>query len=464
MATKANKVLTGIDGLDQVLFGGLLEGDVFVLGGAPGTGKTNLGLQFLHQGASRYDEPGMLITFEEFPERIYRDAASFGWDLRKLEKENKLKVVFTSPHLLQQDLLNEGGVFAEMIYEIGARRIVVDSITHFELLSGQHNTRREALYGLMNALKREGLTSLLLRELPQGQEMGSAPEDFLADGLIALTQERVEGERMRYLEVLKSRGTAHVQARSLMVFTETGLQIIPASRPAFFRFEEAASTGLAKLDKMLGGGIPYGAHYLLEVYHSFHDQVFEANLLKETLESGDIWVHIGALSALPREIRALLVGLGGTANLLDSAVKQGRLKFFGPVNLQGGAPASLTVGEVLKQVEELYQTVRHDQKVRLVIDVSTLLINLGAEPAIGLLSHLQQLTDCYGGVALSLLNPKLAAEDTLSKIHRLSAGIMRVWKEGDFEYLQVVKTVNSVRTRIVPVLEIPDPPYLQILC
>jgi circadian clock protein KaiC len=463
MTIKPNRVMTGIDGLDELLYGGLLEGDVFVLAGAPGTGKTNLGLQFLYEGATRYNEPGMLITFEEFPERIYRDAANFGWDLPKLEKANKLKVVFTSPHLLQQDLLSEEGVFAEMLREIGARRVVVDSITHFESLSGLHDTRREALYGLMNALKREGLTSLLLRELLREQEMGNAPEDFLADGLMLLTQERVEGQRMRFLEVLKSRGTAHVQARSLFVFKEDGLQIIPASRSAFFRFDEAASTGLPSLDEMLGGGLPYGTHCLLEISHSIHDQIFEANVLKETLESGDIWVHIGALGTLTREIRALLMGLGCSGSLTEEAIKQGRLKFLGPVSTHGKSPASLAEAEILTQVEELYQTAGKRQKVRLVIDVSTLLINLGGETTIDLLSKLQELTDCYGGVALSLLNPKLASDDTLAKIRRLASGIVRVWKEGNFDYLQVLKTINSVRTRIVPILEIPDPPYLQIL-
>jgi len=455
--------MTGIDGLDELLYGGLLEGDVFVLAGAPGSGKTNLGLQFLYQGATRFDEPGMLITFEEFPERIYRDAANFGWDLPALEKTHKLKVVFTSPHLLQQDLLSESGVFAEMLQEINARRVVVDSITHFEILAGLHNTRREALYGLMNALKREGLTSLLLRELPQEQEMGNAPEDFLADGLMMLTQERVEGQRMRFLEVLKSRGTAHLQARGLLVFKEDGLQVIPASRSAFFHFEEAASTGLPGLDEMLGGGIPYGTHCLLEISHGLHDQIFEANLLKETLDSGDIWVHIGAQGTLARESRALLLGLGCSPSLTEEAIKQGRLKLLGPVSLQGRTPAALGAAEVLSQVEEFFQAAVKRQKVRLVIDASALLINLGGEAGIELLSKLQGLNDCYGGVAVTLLNPKLAPEDSLAKLRRLASSIVRVWKEGDFDYLQVLKTLNSVRTRIAPILEIPDPPYLQIL-
>ena len=91
------RVPSGIPGLDDLLFGGFLEGDAVLVAGSPGTGKSTLGMQFLHEGIIRYDEAGFFITFEEFPQQIYRDAMNFGWDFRGLEEEDKLKVLFTSP-------------------------------------------------------------------------------------------------------------------------------------------------------------------------------------------------------------------------------------------------------------------------------------------------------------------------------------------------------------------------------
>jgi len=125
-----DRVKTGIEGLDQLLYGGFLRGDAILVAGAPGTGKTSLGMQYLYNGITQFREPGLFITFEEFPERIYRDAESFGWDFRALEEEGKLKVLFTSPEVLQQDIVRDQGIVSEMIAEIGATRVVVDSISN----------------------------------------------------------------------------------------------------------------------------------------------------------------------------------------------------------------------------------------------------------------------------------------------------------------------------------------------
>ncbi|UCC68869.1 MAG: AAA family ATPase, partial [Armatimonadota bacterium] len=201
---------TGIEGLDKLLFGGLQRGDATLVAGAPGTGKTSLGMQFLYNGITRYREPGIFITFEEFPQRIYRDADNFGWDFRALEDQGKLKVLFTSPEVLQQDIVRDQGLVSEMIHEIGAMRVVVDSISHLHDAGQDPRHFREAVYRLVNALKRESLTAVLLRELREQEEIGGGPEDFVADGLIMLTRSYVGGHHMRFIEVIKSRGSPHI--------------------------------------------------------------------------------------------------------------------------------------------------------------------------------------------------------------------------------------------------------------
>ena len=90
------KIPTGIEGLDLILMGGILRGHAILVEGTPGAGKTTVGIQFIHEGVVRYGEAGLIISFEQFPAQLYRDAANFGWDLRALEAENKVRVCCTS--------------------------------------------------------------------------------------------------------------------------------------------------------------------------------------------------------------------------------------------------------------------------------------------------------------------------------------------------------------------------------
>ena len=105
-----HRVKTGIEGLDEILHGGFLTQTANLVEGAPGTGKTTLGMQFIYNGIQLYDEPGLIVTFEEFPQQYYRDAASFGGDFKKLEREGLRKDVLTSPEVTRLDLQRVGGM------------------------------------------------------------------------------------------------------------------------------------------------------------------------------------------------------------------------------------------------------------------------------------------------------------------------------------------------------------------
>jgi len=100
------RIKTGIRGLDEMLQGGFLEGDAVMVAGPAGSGKTTLALQYVVNGVTQFGHNGIYVTFEQLPDQIYRDAKNFGWDLRKMEEEDKLRLVCTSPQLL---LEAEGG-------------------------------------------------------------------------------------------------------------------------------------------------------------------------------------------------------------------------------------------------------------------------------------------------------------------------------------------------------------------
>ena len=84
-------VKTGIFGLDEILSGGIPRGNVILLEGAIGCGKTTLGVEFIYRGASQFDEPGIIVLFEVSPDKIIRDAQGFGWDLRELERTDRVR-------------------------------------------------------------------------------------------------------------------------------------------------------------------------------------------------------------------------------------------------------------------------------------------------------------------------------------------------------------------------------------
>ena len=106
-------IQTGISGLDDILRSGIPKGNVILVEGVTGTGKTLLGMEFIYRGITQYNEPGMIVSFEVAPHKLIRDAANFGWDLEALQQQNRLKLLFTSPQVLSQELNSPDSLLLE---------------------------------------------------------------------------------------------------------------------------------------------------------------------------------------------------------------------------------------------------------------------------------------------------------------------------------------------------------------
>lgn len=218
---------TGCVGLDKMLHGGLVEGYCAVLEGSPGTGKTTLGLQFLIEGCKK-GEPGIAITFEEFPEQYYENALQLGWDLKAYEDEGLLKVQFSDPLTFLEGLQDLDGHIADLVEGMGAKRLLVDSVSHFERLTSDPNDLRRIETDLVHALKREGLTSILLKENPHvlgGWDRGDNRVAFIADALILLRYIELESEIKRGIVILKMRGSDHEKEIRQYQIREQGLVV-----------------------------------------------------------------------------------------------------------------------------------------------------------------------------------------------------------------------------------------------
>lgn len=220
------RVATGVPGLDEMLSGGFLPGSSVLVRGAPGSGKTSLGLQYLVHGA-RNNQPGLLISFEEFPPSLHRDAESLGWNLAELEEAGQLHLMFTSPQMLLDSVSSPQSALSQLMLDGGIRRVVLDSVTHLTRLTDDTMKLRGIYNTVINGLKREGVTSLLLGEESRApnprQEKGRL--SFVVDGILLLRYVEVESAMQRAIVVLKMRGSDHAKEIRRLEIRKGGLVI-----------------------------------------------------------------------------------------------------------------------------------------------------------------------------------------------------------------------------------------------
>jgi circadian clock protein KaiC len=200
-------------GIDEMLNGGFVPGSMVLVRGAPGTGKTSFSLQFLVHGAMKQNEPGLLISFEEFPSSLYRDAESLGWDLKSLEASGKLHLMFTSPEVFLGSLETPDSRLNQLILDAGIRRLVLDSVSHFDRLTGNAQELRHIYTSVVNGLRREGVTAMLLGEEGRAEYRRASKGgiSYIVDAIILLRYVEVESAMQRAIMVLKMRGSDHAK-------------------------------------------------------------------------------------------------------------------------------------------------------------------------------------------------------------------------------------------------------------
>ena len=211
--------------MDELLGGGIPEGDSVLVAGPAGSGKTLLSTSFIADGI-RHGEPGVIVVFEEHPAAYLERAKRLGFDLEEMAGKNELKVIYLRPLDLSVDETLEA--IRQSVEEVAAQRVVIDSLSGFELALAPtfREDFRESMYRLVGSLTGVGVTVLLTVEVSESlNELRLSPDviSFLTDDIILQRYVEIDSQLKRMMTVVKMRRSAHSKDIRSYEITSSGL-------------------------------------------------------------------------------------------------------------------------------------------------------------------------------------------------------------------------------------------------
>ena len=375
------KARTGIEGFDEITDGGLPCGRTTLLEGGPGSGKTILALQSLVNGARVDNEPGIFVAFEESSKRVTENAAQFGWDLAELQKK---KLFFldaqVAPDMVQSGNFDLGGMLAALeakVREIKATRIVFDAVDVVLALMRDPAAEQREIYRLHDWLLASGLTGIITSKSSgyQGTVMHQAQlgfMQFMVDCAVTLNHDVIQGVSQRNLRVVKYRGSHFSENASPFLIGKNGLEVAGAremgrKKPQdVMPMNERVSSGIDRLDAMLGGGYYRGASILITGFPGTAKSTLSGAFAEAACRRGESTLFISFDSDADEVIRNL-----SSVNIrLKSFIKKGLLHLISARAVSGSAEIHLM------QIKNLTK----EQKARcVVIDPVSALAKAGNE-------------------------------------------------------------------------------------
>lgn len=367
-----SKIPTGIAGLDEITGGGLPAGRPTLVAGNAGCGKTLFAMEFLVKGITEYSEPGVFLTFEETSQDLIQNVASLGYDLPKLISTKKLRIDHVQVDRSQIEVTGEydlEGLFIRLNYaidSIGAKRVVLDTVE--ALFSGLDNPAilRAELRRLFGWLKDKGVTAIITGERGEASLTRQGLEEYVSDCVILLDN-RVEDQiATRRLRIVKYRGSTHGTNEYPFLIDEDGITVVPITSMKLNHnvSSKRVSSGVKKLDNMLGGGFYEGSSILLSGTSGTGKTSIAAYLSDAACKRGERSLYI-AFEESPRQIirNALSIGID-----LETHVKKGLLQFEASRSTSQGLEMHLAT---------IYKIVRQFKPSIVVVDPITNLIATG---------------------------------------------------------------------------------------
>lgn len=256
---REERLKSGILGLDEILNGGYLRNQAYLVRGEPGSGKTTIGLHFLEAGTAQH-EPGLFITLEEPVVQLQRSAQQLGLDLSTTTFLDLSPTTEFFTQIQTYDIFSPAEVerepvtrtIVEQITTLKPQRIFIDSITQFRYFAADNFQFRKQVLSFLRFLRENGTTILFTSE-----SSPDAPDDdlqFMSDGVINLSAENQE----RALCISKFRGSDFQGGHHAIRLTQQGMQVFPKLLPRAYSRSftvETISAGIPEIDELLNGGI-----------------------------------------------------------------------------------------------------------------------------------------------------------------------------------------------------------------
>ncbi len=315
------KAPTGIEGFDDITKGGLPAGRPTLVVGGPGSGKTLFAMEFLVNGASRFQEPGVFFSFEETENELVQNVASLGFDVKALEAKKMLAVEFVkveAAEIVETGEYDLEGLFVRLGYSIdsiGAKRVVLDTIESIFSAFGNTLIIRSELRRLFQFLKEKGVTAVITGEKGNGILTRNGLEEYVSDAVIVLDNRVLGNIATRRMRIIKYRGSAHGSNEYPFLIDENGFSVLPLTAIGLTAIasNERISTGVADLDAMMGGkGYYKGSTIMITGQAGTGKTSFGAEFVQETCRNGKKALFITfeeSSSQIIRNMKSIGIGL-----------------------------------------------------------------------------------------------------------------------------------------------------------
>lgn len=414
-ATSLPKAATGITGLDEISGGGLPRGRTTIVCGGPGCGKTMLGMEFLIRGAQQFNEPGVLVAFEETPQEMERNVLSLGFDVKKLVDQKKLFLdyVFVEPSEIQEtgdyDL---EGLFIRLqhaVDTVGAKRVCLDTLEALFSSFRNEGVLRAELRRLFRWLKDRQLTTVITAEKGEKTLTRHGLEEYVSDCVILLDHRVRDQISTRRLRIVKYRGTSHGADEYPFLIDDHGISVLPVTSLEMSHqvSTERVPTGIADLDEMLGGkGFYRGSSVLISGTAGSGKTTMAASFAAASCSRGERCLYVGFEESVDQVARNMMsVGLD---------LKQWRDK--GLLVHEAWRPSQYGIEMHLLRIHKLVETA---QPRHVIIDPITNLITASAQKEVYFM--LMRLMDFLKSRQITALFTNLTADN--EKVESTEIGI-----------------------------------------